>query len=61
MDQEPQELSLHFQRIEKYPGYKEMNREWRKTSYYKNLDKEREAARVRYYTKRGLEAPPRKN
>ena len=33
---------------------------YRRSSYYNNIDKEREWARARYYTKRGLPVPPRK-
>ena len=40
---------------------RQMNNIYRKRCYYKNLDKEREDSRARYYTRRGLPVPPKRN
>jgi hypothetical protein len=47
--------------IERIDRLRFLNNIYRKRSYYKNLEKERETSRARYYIRRGLPVPPKRN
>lgn len=51
---------VYYNKHKTEPEFRERCNTYRVNSYNNNVMKERESARARYYTRRGLEVPPRK-